>query len=124
MIAMFRSIFISHVPDSLKFYLCLEKNFNYQSDTDVTKKMLECIENWPDSVNRLKIQYPPPIIFDDNVDDLPNLIFIFISDLLLIARTGFATLDQYKQNLYLTIDGDGPTEVECTSVGLRRRLDL
>tara|TARA_Y100000741_G_scaffold360928_1_gene344032 strand:+ start:1906 stop:2403 length:498 start_codon:yes stop_codon:yes gene_type:complete len=120
LIILFQDYFINNVNDSLKFYLCRHENFNYQRHTDIREKILECIDNWSDHVNRLINAYPQ-VDFNPNLDSFYNLIRICTGNLLLTAIQGLQRLEQATQDSYLSLDEGGRTELDCTG-GVRRGL--
>tara|TARA_B100000401_G_scaffold437925_1_gene384768 strand:+ start:88 stop:1212 length:1125 start_codon:yes stop_codon:yes gene_type:complete len=111
---LFKSTFISNVNDSLKLYLCLYETFNYQLDTQIKIKLLECIKYWDEHVQRLNVAYPH-LNFNPILNSYDNLILICIGNLILTASLGLQRFDPVTRNSYLSLDDpEGPTELDCT----------
>ena len=115
----FKNNFINSVNDSLKLYLHENENFNYQLNTQIKLKLLQCMNNWEQHVQRLIIAYPH-LNFDNlNLNDDNDLVFICIGNLILTAELGMLHLeneDPVKRNEYLSLDDplEGPTELNIT----------
>lgn len=115
----FKDNFINSVNDSLKLYLHENENFNYQLNTQIELKLLQCVNNWEQHVQRLRIGYPH-LNFDNlNLNNYNDLVFLCIGNLILTAELGMEHLaveDPVKRNEYLSLDDpvEGPTELNIT----------
>jgi len=113
----FKDNFINSVNDSLKLYLHENENFNYQLNTQIELKLLQCMNNWEQHVQRLRIGYPH-LNFDNlNLNNYNDLVFLCIGNLILTAELGMARLaveDPALRDDYLSLDVGGPTELNIT----------